>query len=428
MTGFSLDLNDGFSGFAAATPADGCTQCGICLPACPTFTQSQDMEQSPMGRIRLIRLLDQGEEVADESLAKLESCLSCYACVSRCPSRVEYGSMLDKALVEVRKRRKLPGLTRMMLWLAKHPVWIRVSLRLAAIFDFTGLRSLGRASGLTSVLGLARADTLIKEISYPQSQLYNRARTDEPARNVAMFTGCFTSVLEQELQQSAVDFLNALGIGVIIPKEQVCCGALHRHNGDSEQAIKLAQTNLKAFNNTQASAIISTSSGCGASLKDYDKWLEDESLALPVMDINHFLAEQLKNRKVVFKNQALKVAVHTPCTLKQGEGQADALNELLQFIPGLEVHHLSGEPYCCGAGGSHMLSHGEMADSLRDAIINEVAELKPDLLLSANLGCAMHLQAGLTKAGLEIPLQHPVQLLSQALTVEFVTVKPAAAG
>ena len=188
MTGFSFNLNEGFGGFAADTPADGCTLCGICLSVCPTYRQSQDVEQSPMGRIRLMRSLEQGEEVSADSLAKLEGCLSCYACESRCPSRVDYGGMLDKALVEVRKRRKLPGITRLMLWLSLRPAWITVSLRLAAIVQAIGLRRLMRVAGLTRVLGLDRADALVQTIGYPQSQLYNRARTDLATRSVALFT------------------------------------------------------------------------------------------------------------------------------------------------------------------------------------------------------------------------------------------------
>ena len=425
MTGFSLDLNDAFSGFAAATPADGCTQCGICLSVCPTFNQSQDVEQSPMGRIRLMRSLEKGE-TEGLALEKLESCLGCYACEAICPSRVNYGGMLDQAMVRLRKLRPMPIITRLMLWLSQRPSLITLSIRLAAVFEFFGIRRLLRGSGLTGLLGLARADALLGHVGYPESQLYNRVRTDRPDRNVALFTGCFTSVLEQEVQQAAIDVLNALGIAVVIPKSQGCCGALHRHNGDSAKAAQLAERNLEAFNNSNAATIVTTSSGCGAALQDYPQWLEADGNAFlqPVMDISHYLAQLLATRKVIFKPQALKVAVHTPCTLRQGEGQADSLTELLKKIPGLELHHLSGAPACCGAGGSQMLTHTDMADALRDEVVAEAAELNPDVLLSANLGCALHLQSGLKQAGLDIPLRHPVQLLSQALTVEFVSVRP----
>jgi len=429
MSGFSLDLSDGFSGFAAATPADGCTQCGICLPVCPTFRQSQDMEQSPMGRIRMMRALDSdtGEALA---LEKLESCLGCYACESACPSRVDYGHMLDRALVKVREKRRLPIITRLMLALSLRPAVIEFSTRIAMLLQLLGMRQLLRTLGITRLLGLDRADSLMTGLHYPESRLYNRARTDHAERNVSLFTGCFGSVLERELQQSAIDVLNALGYGVHIPKSQGCCGALHKHNGDSAKALKLAQKNIAAFNRRESAAIVTTSSGCGASLQDYPQWLEEDAsgFSQPVMDINHFVAQRLANRNVIFQPVRLKVAVHTPCTLRQGEGQVEALTELLQRIPGLELHQLSGSPACCGAGGSQMLSHGEMADALRDEIITELAELKPQLLLSTNLGCALHLQAGLKQAGLDIPLEHPMQLLSRALTVEFVSVRPAAAG
>lgn len=120
----------------------------------------------------------------------------------------------------------------------------------------------------------------------------------------------------------------------------------------------------------------------------------------------------------MFDNLPLKVALPTPSTLRQGEGQETVVVELLQMIPGLEIVRLSGEPRCCGAGGSQMLSQPEMADALRDDIIDEIKTTKADVLISSNLGCAMHLREGLTQAGINIPLQHPVQLIAQAMVVE----------
>jgi glycolate oxidase iron-sulfur subunit len=224
--------------------------------------------------------------------------------------------------------------------------------------------------------------------------------------------------MEQEAQQAAIDVFNALGLEVTLPKGQGCCGALHRHNGELETAGKLARNNIKAFSADKADAIITTSSGCGASLKDYGEWLEGEELATPVMDVSHYLANALKQHKLVLNPLPVKVALHTPCSLRQGEGQEEAVIELLQNIPVLEILPLSGQPRCCGAGGSQMLSQAEMADTLRDDIVDEIRATGADVLISSNLGCAMHLREGLAQAGIDIPLQHPVQLIAQAMVVE----------
>jgi glycolate oxidase iron-sulfur subunit len=135
--------------------------------------------------------------------------------------------------------------------------------------------------------------------------------------------------------------------------------------------------------------------------------------------VSHYLANALRQRKVEFDHLPLKVALHTPCTLRQGEGQEEAVIELLQNIPGLEILPLSGNPRCCGAGGSQMLSQPEMADALRDDIVGELKSMGAEVLISSNLGCAMHLRQGLAQAGIDIPLQHPVQLIAQAMVVEL---------
>jgi glycolate oxidase iron-sulfur subunit len=420
---FGFEANDFFASFSPATPPDGCTQCGICLTSCPTYAKSEDHAQSPMGRIRLMRALedDSGEEITPEQLAKLESCLGCYTCELVCPSKVNFGKMLDESLARIREQRSLPRITRMMLWLACRTSYIKSGVKLTYLAQILGLRTLFSKLGLLKLMGLQRADALLGRVSFP-TKLTNHIHRPRNDQRVALFTGCFSSVMEQEVQQAAIHVLNALGLEVVLPKGQGCCGALHRHNGELETAEQLARKNIKAFSADKADAIVTTSSGCGDSLKDYGEWLEGEELAAPVMDVSHYLsntlANVLKQHKSVFNSLPLKVALHTPCTLRQGEGQEEAVLELLQMIPGLEIVPLSGEPRCCGAGGSQMLTQPEMADALRDDITDEIKTTGADVLISSNLGCAMHLRQGLAQAGIHIPLQHPVQLIAQAIAVE----------
>jgi glycolate oxidase iron-sulfur subunit len=421
---FNFDMYDSFAGFSAPTPADGCTQCGVCLSTCPTFVKSKDMDQSPMGRIRLMRALEnsgsEGNAPALEKSEKLESCLGCYSCEAICPSKIDFGKMLDESLARLREQRPLPVITRMMLFLAERRSLLKSLVQATYLMQTIGLRGLFAKLGLYKFMGMQRADALLGRVSFP-TQLRNRIHRPGDDQRVALFTGCFSSVMEQAVQQSAIDVFNALGVEVTQPEGQGCCGALHRHNGDLESAAKLAHNNIKAFSVDRVDAIVTTSSGCGAGLKAYNKWLEGEELTTPVMDVNHYLANILRQRELVLDTLPLTVALHTPCTLRQGEGQEEAVIELLQNIPGLKVVPLSGEPRCCGAGGSQMLSQPEMADALRDDMVDEIKAMGPDVLISSNLGCAMHLRAGLAHAGIDIPLQHPVQLIAQAMAEEFVS-------
>lgn len=410
---FGFEMNTAFAGFAPQTPPDGCTQCGMCLATCPTFIKSEDPEQSPMGRIRLMRVLADG---SSEGMAveKLESCLGCYSCESVCPSKVGYGKMLDESLLLLREQRPLPGITRMMLLLAEKRSLMKNLTRLTCLAQVSGVRTLLTRLGLLRLTGIERMNALLGRMKFP-TKLQNRIEPSRASKRVALFTGCFSSVMEQQVQQAAIDVFNTLGMEVTVPKSQGCCGALHRHNGELETAAQMARNNIKAFSVEDADAIVTCSSGCGAGLKAYDKWLDGEEFAIPVMDVSHFLANALKHRLVMLNRLPLKVALHTPCTLRRGEGQEEAVLELLQKIPGLEIIPLSGQPRCCGAGGSQMLSQPEMADALRDDMVNEIKTMGVDIVISSNLGCAMHLRQGLVQAGMDISLLHPVQLVAQVV-------------
>lgn len=409
--------NNSFAGFAPQTPPDGCIQCGMCLSTCPTFIKSEDPEQSPMGRIRLMRALGEGnsEGMAPEKLEKLGSCLGCYSCEAICPSRVEFGNMLDESLARLRELRPVAAITRMMLFLAEKRSLLKPLMQATYLTQVIGLRGILDKLGLFRVMGMQRPNALLGRVEFPTG-LKNRIHSPGNDQRVALFTGCFSSVMEQAVQQAAIDLLNTLGLEVTLPEEQGCCGTLHRHNGDLETAATMARNNIEAFSLDQVDAIVTTSSGCGAGLKAYGEWLEGDALTAPVMDVSHYLANALRARKVAFKPLPLKVALHTPCTLRQGEGQEEAVLELLQQIPGLEILPVSGQTRCCGAGGSQMLTQPEMADALRDDLIDEIRATGADVLISSNLGCALHLRAGLAQAGIDVPLQHPVQLVSQAVS------------
>ena len=411
-------MDSPFADFAPPAPPNGCTQCGMCLSTCPTFAKSQDPEQSPMGRIRLMRALENdSEELATEKLEKLGSCLGCYRCEAVCPSKVDFGNMLDESLAHLREQRPLPAISRSMLFLAEKPLLLKKLVQAVWLAQAIGLRSLLDKLGLVRATGMQRANALLGRLDFPTS-LRSRIQHQNNGQRVALFTGCFSSVLEQSVQQAAIDVFNALGIKVNLPGGQGCCGALHRHNGALETAASLARKNIEAFSAAPGEAIVTTSSGCGAGLKAYDQWLKTGGLTTPVMDVSHYLASVLRQRKATFNRLPLKVALHTPCTLRQGEGQEEAVAELLQKIPGLELLPLSGMPHCCGAGGTQMLSQPEMADALRDDMVDEIRATGADVLITSNLGCAMHLRQGLAQAEIDIPLKHPVQLIAQAMKVE----------
>lgn len=345
----------------------------------------------------------------------LDNCLLCRACESKCPSGVNYGALMDATRTELAPPASTKTTFVSLDQLATdRPQRARLSRGLA-LLEASGLRTLGRGLGITKLLGVDRLEQLAPKMHalHPWQNYY--PAVNEKRGDVALFTGCFTELFDQQTLDAAIKVLTHLGYGVFVPATQTCCGALHWHKGDGERARQLAEQNRAAFADLNIFAIISTASGCGAHLGEYGRVLSDEAAALPVRDINRFLNEIKWPTSIKLTPLPQRAAVHDPCSLVNVLKGAQHPYQLLTKIPQLEVTPLPGNNRCCGAAGSYMLDHPAMADSLRDDKIAALLELKPDLLVTSNIGCAMHLAAGARRAGLKLEVVHPVALLARQM-------------
>lgn len=393
--------------------ADRCVLCGLCLPHCPTYGLSHNEAESPRGRISLMLAVARGQLEADAGLrGHLERCLGCRACEAMCPSLVPYGRLLRNTREQL-YRQEHSRLADTLATPARRRL-LRGALRL---FQASGLQ---RATQRLHLLGHGPAGRLVQglptRIAAPSLPAFTPAQGTERGQ-VALFVGCTGDLLQRALLHDARRLLSALGYAVHVPPEQGCCGALHVQQGDGAGARRLARQNLAAFP-AEAEAILSVASGCGALLHEYDQLLEDEgtaSFAGRVVDINAFLAAIDWPPAVVLRPLAQKVAVHEPCTLRNVLKGHNAPYGLLRRIPELEVIALPHNERCCGAAGSYLVDHPAEADALRADKIAALAELRPHWLASANIGCAMHLAAGIREAGLAVKVVHPVTLLAQQL-------------
>ena len=393
--------------------ADRCVMCGLCLPHCPTYNKTQNEAESPRGRLSLIQALASDRLEADTRLrGHLESCLLCRACEAKCPSGVQFGAIMDGARNTLAQGQPRPEQRINLDDLATDKGRQRREATLLWLTDKTGLRQLGRTLGITKALGLERLEQLAPSISRPHTwQEYYPASGDHQG-DVALFTGCFGDMFDQVTLDSAITLLNACGYGVHVPGDQTCCGALHQHCGDSARAQQLAEQNLSAFGELNIQTVISCATGCGGHLKEYPR---TTGKAINVCDINTFLTQIKWPETIRIKPLHKRIAVHEPCSLRNILKEADSLYTLLQHIPAAEIIPLPGNERCCGAAGRYMIDHPEMADALRQDKVDAIQTARPDILVSANIGCALHIAAGLRQSGIAVEVLHPVTLLARQL-------------
>ena len=221
-------------------------------------------------------------------------------------------------------------------------------------------------------------------------------------------------LVEPQTLDAAVRLLAALGCRVHVPAAQTCCGALHQHNGLTEPAARCARQNLDAFGATDA--VVGVASGCTAQLVEYDRLSSDaraKAFAGKARDIHAYIASHPALQRLRFARLDARVLLHTPCTLRNVVGDTGAVRQLLERIPGLQVEAVEGG--CCGAAGSYFLTQPALADALLEPKLQQVRASPPAFLLSSNVGCAMHLAAGLRRAGIDVEVLHPLRLLAQQL-------------
>lgn len=397
--------------------ADRCVLCGLCLPHCPTYRLTQDENESPRGRIGLMRAAAGGALPASTRLAEhLALCLGCRACERVCPSGVHYARILDAGRTLLRRARP-PGLVaRLGLGVMIRPRLLGRIGRLLRLYQASGLQRLVRASAVPRLLGLERLESSLPPLPVPV-----RWQTRYPARehergSVALFLGCVARIADADTIATAIRLLTRLGYTVLVPGNQACCGALHREAGDAAVAARLRTQNLAAFGSLQVDAVLSLVSGCGATLADYGH--EDPAAAhfsVRLRDINTFLAETALPETLELAPLARTVGVQDPCSLRNALRAERPVYRLLERIPELRVLPLPDNHLCCGGAGAYPLREPAMAVQLRAAKLEHIKSLRPDTLVSANLGCALHLAAGLRAQGPDIPVRHPLVLFEQQL-------------
>lgn len=416
-----------------------CVHCGLCTSACPTYVELGDENDSPRGRIYLMRAVTDGRLDLDESVQKhLDLCLDCRACESACPSGVQYGKLIEPFRIHMEKTGTKPD---NLSWLQKFMLYrftpyasrMRLALAPARFAQWTGLDTLMRTLGMYLLMPSSLRQ--MHEMLPPLKAHYGAMPDVWPAQGkrrarVALFTGCAADAFFPETNLATALVLQKNGCDVWVPRKQVCCGALHYHAALDEPAKQFARTNCDVFLPSREprgvamdgvslddiDAIIVNAAGCGAMLKDYGHLFhgapEEEvatKFASKVKDISEFLME-LGPIKPTHPLK-MKAAYHDACHLCHGQQIRKQPRQLLELIPELQLVPLNESEICCGAAGSYNLTQPEMAERLGERKARNVLDTGADAVFSGNVGCLIQLGRYLRAKKPGLVIAHPIDAL-----------------
>ncbi len=406
-------MNQAFSKQFPADLADRCVSCGLCLPHCPTYALAQQEGDSPRGRISLMQGLAAGQlEPSPALLGHLDRCLTCRSCERVCPADVPYGRLIDAARSGLAESGHGAARTALIsAWILSKP-WLARFL--------TACLRLARRSGLLS-LAVRSGPAGIRRLAARVPAGLRTWRRDEiaPIRSrddaVQIFTGCVAPLVDARTLDDAIRVLRAMGFEPLCQEEQVCCGALHQHAGARQAARALARENCAAFGDA-ATPVLGLASGCTATLSEYASLIEGaEALSQNVHDIVRWVADHQDRLPPLALPEARTVVVHEPCTLRNVLRDQAALGALLDTIENLSWRPLDPPHSCCGGAGSYMLTQPAVADALAEGHLIALRSDPPDVLLTGNIGCALHLQAAAADLGLSTRIEHPISMIAMAL-------------
>jgi glycolate oxidase iron-sulfur subunit len=409
-----------FSGFQLQDPHIGhangilrkCVHCGFCTATCPTYVLDGDENDSPRGRIYLIKnMLEKGEAATPETVKHVDRCLSCLACMTTCPSGVNYMHLVDHARTHIEQTYKRPFMDRMhrkvLAAIMPRPKLFRLALIAAKLVSpfKSVIEALGgkRFSAMLNILP--------QKLEAPMA--FGRAGTYPPRQKlkgrVALLRGCVQSVLDPNINAATIRLLTRLGYEVVVTDSNICCGSITHHMGKEATALASAKHMIDQWTKANVDHIIITTSGCGVTIKDYGHMLRLDPdyadrakvISAKARDISEFLAQT----EFPQAQMSLRIAYHAPCTLQHGQQLKTQAQALLRRA-GFDVHegHL-----CCGSAGTYNMMQPAISQQLLARKLANINSTNPEIIATGNIGCMMQIGSAT-----QIPILHTVELLDWA--------------
>ncbi len=393
-----------------------CVHCGFCTATCPSYQVLGDELDSPRGRIYLIKeMLESGRPADARTVKHIDRCLSCLACMTTCPSGVDYMHLIDHARAHVERTYRRPWHDRALRWMLSRIVPYPMRFRLA----------LGGAKLARPFARLIPDARLRAMIAMAPRQIPPVSRNDDPQvfpakgprqMRVALLTGCAQKALDTDINDATIRLLRRLGCEVVVARGMGCCGALTHHMGRVEESHAQAAANIRAWMAEKAAggldAIVINTSGCGTTVKDYRVMFEGDPLAAEAAEVSALACDitELLARIGLPQgaDKGLRVAYHAACSLQHGQQVKSAPKDLLRRA-GFEVVEPADSHLCCGSAGTYNLLQPEISAELKRRKVATLEARAPDVIAAGNIGCMMQIGSGTG-----VPVVHTVQLLDWA--------------
>lgn len=433
------DPSPKFDGFDAQNPPDPklidtCVHCGFCLSTCPSYRVIGKEMDSPRGRIYLMDAINTGEApLAQATVQHFDSCLGCLACVSTCPSGVQYDQLIaaTRPQIERNHERSLGEklLRQLIFSLFPYPNRMRALLRPLGLYQKSGLQKLVRSLGFLKAMTpqLAAMESMLPELSpkaFEDSIPAFIPAQGEKRYRVGMLLGCVQRLFNPEVNEATVRVLTANGCDVVVPKQQGCCGALSHHQGQEDQAKTLARQMIDTFADTQVDAVLINASGCGHTLKEYAHILQDDpeyaekakAFVTKVKDVQEFLSEVGLTAKLSpLQDEPLTMVYQDACHMLHGQKISVQPRQLLRKIPGVQLREPIDAALCCGSAGIYNILKPEVAEELGKQKVENLTDTGAEVIASANIGCYVQISKHLQLQGKDVPVLHPMQLLDRSI-------------
>ena len=436
---FQEQLNQDIKGFDSKHPPeqkliDSCVHCGFCLATCPSYRIIGKEMDSPRGRIYLMNAINKGEATLDETTTQhFDSCLGCLACVSTCPSGVQYDQLIAATRPQIERnqpRNIFDRLIRTLIFnLFPYPQRLQLFLPFFWLYQNLGLQKLVRVTGLLKKFfpRLAAMESILPKInrqSFGQNYPTEIPAQTEKRYRVGVILGCVQRLFFSPVNEATVRVLTANGCEVVIPKSQGCCAALPAHQGQEAQAEALARQMIDSFAETEVDFIIINAAGCGHTLKEYHHILADDPIyaekakafVAKVRDVQEFLMEVGFTAPLsAIADENLTIVYQDACHLLHGQKISLQPRQLLAKIPNVTLKEPIDAALCCGSAGVYNMLQPEIAEDLGRQKVTNLLNTGATLIASSNPGCSLQIQKHLSQQNKSIPLFHPIQLLDFAI-------------